>query len=139
MSTTPRIIAATASAALLAGLGAGTAVLAVDTVMADGQTDAAQVTADDNLPTPQDERTTVYQEPQQYQSDDDVTTMTTTRADRSRRLPDDRVPGQQRRSDQEQHVEVIMITVSLDTWRTRLSLTVRASDRPGLERNMRHL
>lgn len=71
MSTTPRIIAATASAALLAGLGAGTAVLAVDTVMADGQTDAAQVTADDNLPTPQDERTTVYQEPQQYQSDDD--------------------------------------------------------------------
>ena len=71
MSTTPRIIAATASAALLAGLGAGTAVLAVDTVMADGQTDAAQVTADDNLPTPQDERTTVYQEPQQYEYDDD--------------------------------------------------------------------
>ena len=32
-----------------------------------------------------------------------------------------------------------MITVSLDTWRTRLSLTVRATDRPGLERNMRHL
>ena len=71
MSTTPRIIAATASAALLAGLGAGTAVLAVDTVMADGQTDAAQVTADDNLPTPQDERTTVYHEPQQYEYDDD--------------------------------------------------------------------
>ena len=71
MSTTPRIIAATASAALLAGLGAGTAVLAVDTVMADGQSDAAQVTADDNLPTPQDERTTVYQEPQQYEYDDD--------------------------------------------------------------------
>ena len=71
MSTTPRIIAATASAALLAGLGAGTAVLAVDTVMADGQTDAAQVTADDSLPTPQDERTTVYQEPQQYEYDDD--------------------------------------------------------------------
>ena len=71
MSTTPRIIAATASAALLAGLGAGTAVLAVDTVMADGQSDAAQVTADDSLPTPQDERTTVYQEPQQYEYDDD--------------------------------------------------------------------
>ena len=32
-----------------------------------------------------------------------------------------------------------MITVSLDTWRTRLSLTVRASERPGLERNLRHL
>ena len=71
MSTTPRIIAATASAALLAGLGAGTAVLAVDTVMADGQADAAQVTADDSLPAPQDERTTVYQEPQQYEYDDD--------------------------------------------------------------------
>jgi hypothetical protein len=71
MSTTPRIIAATASAALLAGLGAGTAVLAVDTVMADGQTDATQMTANDSLPAPQDERTTVYQEPQQYQSDDD--------------------------------------------------------------------
>ena len=71
MSTTPRIIAATASAALLAGLGAGTAVLAVDTVMADGQSDAAQVTADDSLPAPQDERTTVYQEPQQYEYDDD--------------------------------------------------------------------
>lgn len=71
MSNTPRIIAATASAALLAGLGAGTAVLAVDTVMADGQTDATQVTANDTLPAPQDERTTVYQEPQQYQSDDD--------------------------------------------------------------------
>ena len=71
MSTTPRIIAATASAALLAGLGAGTAVLAVDTVLAVGQTDAAQVTADDHLPTPQDERTTVYQEPQQYEYDDD--------------------------------------------------------------------
>lgn len=70
MSTTPRIIAATASAALLAGLGAGTAVLAVDTVMADGQTDA-QTIADDTLPTPQDERTTVYQQPQQYEYDED--------------------------------------------------------------------
>jgi hypothetical protein len=74
MSTTPRIIAATASAALLAGLGAGTAVLAVDTVMADGQTEATQVTADDTLPAPQDERTTVYQEPQnddEYEYDED--------------------------------------------------------------------
>ncbi len=32
-----------------------------------------------------------------------------------------------------------MITVSLDTWRTRLSLSVRAGDRRGLERAMRTL
>ncbi len=71
MSTTPRIIAATASAALLAGLGAGTAVLAVDTVMADGQAESTQVTGNDTLPTPQDERTTVYQQPQDDDYDDE--------------------------------------------------------------------
>lgn len=32
-----------------------------------------------------------------------------------------------------------MITVSLDTWRTHLSLSVRDSDRPGLHRNMHRL
>ncbi len=32
-----------------------------------------------------------------------------------------------------------MITVGIDTWRTHLSLSVRANDRPGLERNLRRL
>jgi hypothetical protein len=71
MSQKPRIIAATASAALLASLGAGTAVLAVDTVTADDAPATTAVTTDDSLPTPQDDRTTVYQQPQDGEYDDD--------------------------------------------------------------------
>lgn len=64
MSTTPRIIAATASAALLAATGAGAAVFAVETVTAADHTDAA--TADQasaGLKAPKDDRTTVYRSP----------------------------------------------------------------------------
>lgn len=62
MSTTPRIIAASASAALLAATGAGAAVFAVETVTA-GQADAATTTnqqSADTLGSPKDGRTTVY-------------------------------------------------------------------------------
>ena len=64
MSSRPRIIATTASAALLAATGAGAAVMAVDTVTS-GSTevtaDAATIT--DSVPAPQDDRVTVYQSP----------------------------------------------------------------------------
>lgn len=65
MSTTPRIIAASASAALLAATGAGAAVFAVETVTA-GQADATTATTQksaDTLGSPQNDRTTVYRSP----------------------------------------------------------------------------
>lgn len=65
MSSTPRIIATTASAALLAAIGAGAAVMAVDTVTSGNPevtADAATSTTD-SVPVPQDDRVTVYQSP----------------------------------------------------------------------------
>lgn len=66
----PRVIAATASAALVAGVAAGATVYAVDLVTADSTaTSAGEVQADSvqSWPQAQDERTTVYANP----SDDD--------------------------------------------------------------------
>ena len=65
MSSTPRIIATTASAALLAATGAGAAVMAVDTVTS-GSTEVtadAATTTTDSVPAPRDDRVTVYQSP----------------------------------------------------------------------------
>lgn len=70
----PRVIAATASAALIAGVGAGAAVYAVDLVASDSETSAAsQVTADsvDTWQQAQKERTTVYSNPSHDDDDDD--------------------------------------------------------------------
>ncbi len=64
MSTKPRIIAATAAAAMLAATGAGTAVLAVDTVTSDQNQTTADATSSDTLQSPQDDSTTVYRAPQ---------------------------------------------------------------------------
>jgi hypothetical protein len=64
MSSTPRIIAVTTSAALLAGAGAAGAVVAVDIVtsttpaVAEGPQDQAP-----GLAEPKDDSTTVYREP----------------------------------------------------------------------------
>ncbi len=73
MSTsTPRVIAVTASAALIAGVGAGAAVYAVDlatTTQTSQSTDEVQ--ADAPLSAPQDDRTTVYQAPDDDDDDDD--------------------------------------------------------------------
>ncbi|MBK6763055.1 MAG: hypothetical protein IPG68_07155 [Micrococcales bacterium] len=72
MSSTPRIIATTASAALLAATGAGAAVMAVDTVTAGSPQVAADATATtDSVPTPQDDRVTVYSSPSDDHDDDD--------------------------------------------------------------------
>lgn len=70
----PRVIAATASAALIAGVGAGAAVYAIDLVASDSETSAAsQVTADSVGPwqQAQNERTTVYSNPSHDDDDDD--------------------------------------------------------------------
>jgi hypothetical protein len=64
MSTKPRIIAATAAAAMLAATGAGTAVIAVDTVTSDQNQTTADATTSDTLQSPQDDSTTVYRAPQ---------------------------------------------------------------------------
>ena len=64
MSTQPRIIAATAAAAMLAATGAGTAVMAVDTVTSDQNQTTADATNGDTLLSPQDDSTTVYRAPQ---------------------------------------------------------------------------
>lgn len=67
MSTAPRILAATASAALVAATGAGAAVLALDMAQESNQV-AQDAAATTELKTPQDDRTTVYRAPQ---DDDD--------------------------------------------------------------------
>ncbi|MCU0298051.1 MAG: hypothetical protein MUF33_05965 [Candidatus Nanopelagicales bacterium] len=67
MSNAPRIIAVTASAALLAATGAGAAVLALDLAQESIQMSQDSAAAAD-LQAPQDERTTVYRAPQ---NDDD--------------------------------------------------------------------
>ncbi|MEZ5185447.1 MAG: hypothetical protein R2720_06855 [Candidatus Nanopelagicales bacterium] len=66
MSSTPRIIATTASAAILAATGAGAAVLAVDmaTSGANQAVDASTTETLNGLKTPQDDRTTVYRSPE---------------------------------------------------------------------------
>lgn len=58
----PRVIAATASAALIAGVGAGAAVYAVDIVTTNDLSQASGTEADQaaTLSTPQDDKTTVY-------------------------------------------------------------------------------
>jgi hypothetical protein len=72
MRTTPRIIATTASAALLAATGAGAAVMAVDTVTAGSPQVAADATATtDSVPTPQDDRVTVYSSPSDDHDDNE--------------------------------------------------------------------
>lgn len=66
----PRLIATTASAALIAGVGAGAAVYAVDIVTTGNEVATVADSANpqsEPLQQPQDERTTVYREP----SDDD--------------------------------------------------------------------
>jgi hypothetical protein len=70
----PRVIAVTASAALIAGVGAGAAVYAVDLVASDSETSAAsEVTADSvgAWQQAQNERTTVYSNPRHDDDDDD--------------------------------------------------------------------
>ncbi|MEZ5118422.1 MAG: hypothetical protein R2686_00785 [Candidatus Nanopelagicales bacterium] len=71
MSTKPRIIATTASVALLAAAGAGAAVVALD--VADSGSNQTQLDASttDAVPSPQDDRTTVYRSPQQSDDHDD--------------------------------------------------------------------
>jgi hypothetical protein len=71
MSTTPRIVATAASAALLAAVGAGTAVLAIDTVTASEPEPAGEVVDPGTLQTPQDDRTTVYRTPDHDDDHDD--------------------------------------------------------------------
>lgn len=70
MSKTPRIIAATASAALLAATGAGAAVFAVDTVKDNADEGWTSQTEDaaPALKSAQDDTTTVYRAP----SDDEA-------------------------------------------------------------------
>lgn len=64
MSSKPRVIAATASAALLAGAGAAGAVVAVDILTTD-QTAVADGASSDSpsLKSAQDDSTTVYRDP----------------------------------------------------------------------------
>lgn len=70
MSTKPRIIATTASVALLAAAGAGAAVVALD--VADSGSNQTQLDATTNTaPNPQDDRTTVYRAPQKSDDHDD--------------------------------------------------------------------
>ncbi len=61
----PRVIAATASAALIAGVGAGAAVYAVDLVTSNDLAPASSTQADEAPPisSGQDDRTTVYRAP----------------------------------------------------------------------------
>jgi len=68
MSSTPRIIASTASAALLAATGAGAAVLAVDIVNA-GANQTVEASTTESLNPAQDDRTTVYRSPQDNSDD----------------------------------------------------------------------
>ncbi len=68
MSNSPRIIATTASVALLAAAGAGAAVAALDFVDSPQSQTELDASATTQLPTPQDDRTTVYRAPQ---DDDD--------------------------------------------------------------------
>lgn len=63
MSSKPRIIASTASAALLAATGAGAAVLAVD-MATSGADQTVDASTTESLNTPQDDRTTVYRSPE---------------------------------------------------------------------------
>ncbi len=71
MSTKPIIIATTASVALIAAAGAGAAVVARD--VADTRANQPQLDAStpDTVPSPQDDRTTVYRAPQKSDDDDD--------------------------------------------------------------------
>lgn len=73
MSRTPRVIAITASAALMAGTGAAGAVLAVDTITSpepvlSGASDSDEAAV---LATPKDESVTVYREPGDDDYDED--------------------------------------------------------------------
>jgi hypothetical protein len=69
----PRVIAATASAALIAGVGAGATVYAVDLVTSNDLAPASTTQAEDapGLTSPQDDRTTVYRAPADDHDDDD--------------------------------------------------------------------
>lgn len=70
----PRLIATTASAALIAGVAAGTAVYAVDTVTGDTGSSTVADSAEQQatqLQQPQDDKTTVYREPAEHDDDDD--------------------------------------------------------------------
>lgn len=61
----PRIIAATASAALIAGAGAGAAVYALEIATGADSSQASSTQAEDagTLSAPQDDKTTVYRSP----------------------------------------------------------------------------
>lgn len=69
MSTTPRIIASAASAALLAAAGAGAAVFAIDTISTGQDQNTVDATTTDTLQSPKDDGTTVYRSPQDDSSE----------------------------------------------------------------------
>jgi hypothetical protein len=71
MTSSPRIIATTASVALLAAAGAGAAVVALDFVDSPQSQTELDASSTTQLPPPQDDRTTVYRAPQEDHHDDD--------------------------------------------------------------------